>query len=199
PTLREVLSRRSNPPVCLYNYYLYLRDREQTQHYLDFWLDVTAHENRCRIYCKNIIRSSRRMTATSTLTAQNTSAMLHPPPLPPPSHPAKKPVSREDIQRSARKIYRRYMVAGARRELHFPESIRHPIVQALEVEHRDDPEVFMEAKEYVFRLMEQCYFPRFIKERSEHNISEKQATFRLVAGLMLLFIGFTVEFSLIFL
>ncbi|KAI8055837.1 hypothetical protein BDF22DRAFT_741131 [Syncephalis plumigaleata] len=258
PTLRDVLSRRSNPPVCLYNYYLYLRDREQTQHYLDFWLDVTAHENRCRIYCKNLIRASKRLTATSSLTAQhhnnnnhastsgnnNNSLNVHQ--LPPHSttpdkpnraswgrlsirdvsnelrystisqqtgvgtldhpktseqmvelshhigeeeagnlqaHPVdqspdshgnhdsqrhKKPVSREDIQRSARKIYKRYMVPGARRELHFPESIRYPIVQAIE-------------------------------ERTEHNLSEKQATFRLVAGLMILFIGFTVEFSLIFL
>ncbi|KAI9598803.1 hypothetical protein BDF19DRAFT_419801 [Syncephalis fuscata] len=292
PTLKDVLSRRSNPPVCLYNYYLYLRDREQTQHYLDFWLDVTAHENRCRIYCKNIIRASKRLTATSILTNNNNNTLnIHPPnshqsTLPDKPNRAswgrlsirdvsnelrystisqqtntgtfdhsegtgtlsilsemsgsqryrnsktsdqmidfsqptgeydaagsqdngaegdgtgrskKAPLSREDIHRSARKIYRRYMIPGARRELHFPESIRYPIVQAIEVEHRDDPEIFLEAKEYVFRLMEQCYFPRFIEERTRHNLSEKQATLRMVAGLMILFIGFTVEFSLIFL
>ncbi|RKP06887.1 RGS domain-containing protein [Thamnocephalis sphaerospora] len=238
PSLKSVLARRSSPPVCLYNYYLYLRDHEQAQHYLDFWLDVSAHENRCKVYCKNIIRASKRPsgvpesgTGTMSIISDASGSQRFRMSRQSDQMPAavgqtflseataapsmtevgggagstgagggsKKVVTREEIQRSARKLYRRYMIPGARRELHFPDSIRYPIVQAIEVEGRDDPEIYQEAKEYVFRLMEQCYFPRFIQERSQHNIGDRQALIRLVVGLLLLFIGFTVALSLIFL
>ncbi|CAG8685496.1 4348_t:CDS:2, partial [Dentiscutata erythropus] len=54
PTLHEVLSRKTAPPVCLYNYYLYMRDREQASEYLDFYLDVLEHENLCKAFVKDI-------------------------------------------------------------------------------------------------------------------------------------------------
>ncbi|CAG8476841.1 13306_t:CDS:2 [Racocetra fulgida] len=54
PTLQEVLSRKTAPPVCLYNFYLYMRDREQASEYLDFYLDVLEHENICKAFVKDI-------------------------------------------------------------------------------------------------------------------------------------------------
>nr|CAG8496061.1 5971_t:CDS:2 [Entrophospora candida] len=54
PTLQEVLTRKTAPPVCLYNYYLYMRDREHASEYLDFYLDVLEHEIVCKAYVKDI-------------------------------------------------------------------------------------------------------------------------------------------------
>ncbi|CAB4389746.1 regulator of G protein signaling superfamily [Rhizophagus irregularis] len=54
PTLQEVLSRKTAPPVCLYNFYLYMRDREKVSEYLDFYLDVLEHEVLCKAYLKDL-------------------------------------------------------------------------------------------------------------------------------------------------
>ncbi|RGB43924.1 RGS domain-containing protein [Rhizophagus diaphanus] len=54
PTLQEVLSRKTAPPVCLFNFYLYMRDRENISEYLDFYLDVLEHEILCKAYVKDL-------------------------------------------------------------------------------------------------------------------------------------------------
>src|SRR4051812_411260 len=54
PTLQEVLSRKTAPPVCLFNFYLYMRDRENVSEYLDFYLDVLEHEILCKAYVKDL-------------------------------------------------------------------------------------------------------------------------------------------------
>ena len=45
PTLFEVLSRRTLPPVDLFSFYIYMRDQQRSVDYLDFWyvlVDKTA-------------------------------------------------------------------------------------------------------------------------------------------------------------
>lgn len=37
PTLFEVLSRRTLPPVDLFSFYIYMRDQQKSVDYLDFW------------------------------------------------------------------------------------------------------------------------------------------------------------------
>lgn len=37
PSLFEVLSRRTLPPVDLYSFYIYMRDQQRSVDYLDFW------------------------------------------------------------------------------------------------------------------------------------------------------------------
>lgn len=37
PTLFEVLSRRTRPPVDLFSFYIYMRDQQRSVDYLDFW------------------------------------------------------------------------------------------------------------------------------------------------------------------
>jgi hypothetical protein len=41
PTLFEVLSRRTSPPVDLFSFYIYMRDQQRSVDYLDFWY-ITA-------------------------------------------------------------------------------------------------------------------------------------------------------------
>lgn len=57
PTLESVLSRRTLPPVCLYNYYIIMRDRLHMEEVLDFYLDVQHHELLWRRYIKTMRRS----------------------------------------------------------------------------------------------------------------------------------------------
>jgi hypothetical protein len=41
PTLFEVLSRRTLPPVDLFSFYIYMRDQQRSVDYLDFWYAFT--------------------------------------------------------------------------------------------------------------------------------------------------------------
>ncbi|KAF9553328.1 Bud site selection protein, Revert to axial protein 1, partial [Lunasporangiospora selenospora] len=59
PTLWQILNRKTLPPVCLFNFYLYMRDCEQSAEEVDFWLDVTAHELLWKLY----VRATRRRAA----------------------------------------------------------------------------------------------------------------------------------------
>lgn len=60
PTLAEVLSRKTRPPVDLFCLYLFLQ-REGSEDALDFWLDTQQHENLCRAYFKDIRKSGREV------------------------------------------------------------------------------------------------------------------------------------------
>ncbi|KAI0839177.1 regulator of G protein signaling superfamily [Hypoxylon sp. FL0890] len=57
PTLFEVLSRRTQPPVDLFSFYIYMRDQQRSVDYLDFWLDVAQHMSLCRHYVRELRRS----------------------------------------------------------------------------------------------------------------------------------------------
>ncbi|KAG0366635.1 Bud site selection protein, Revert to axial protein 1 [Gamsiella multidivaricata] len=59
PSLWQVLHRKTLPPVCLFNFYLYMRDVEKSAEEVDFWLDVTAHELLWRLY----VRATKRRMA----------------------------------------------------------------------------------------------------------------------------------------
>ncbi|KAL0094602.1 hypothetical protein J3Q64DRAFT_1715007 [Phycomyces blakesleeanus] len=57
PTLDDVLNRRTLPPVCLYNFYIVMRDRLHMEEILDFYLDVKHHELLWKRYIKSLQRS----------------------------------------------------------------------------------------------------------------------------------------------
>jgi ABC-type glycerol-3-phosphate transport system permease component len=61
------------------------------------------------------------------------------------------------------------------------------------------PDIFHSQKEYCFRAMEQDAFPRFLRSKAFGNLTPISALVRLIAGLIVLWIGLAVGFSLIFL
>jgi len=61
------------------------------------------------------------------------------------------------------------------------------------------PDIFHAQKEYCFRAMEQDAFPRFLRSKAFGNLTPVSALVRLVVGLIVLWIGLAVGFSLIFL
>ncbi|KAH9855464.1 hypothetical protein C2E23DRAFT_857658 [Lenzites betulinus] len=61
------------------------------------------------------------------------------------------------------------------------------------------PDMFHSQKEYCYRAMEQDAFPRFLRAKAFGNLTPVSALVRLIAGLIILWIGLAVGFSLIFL
>ncbi|KAI8640556.1 hypothetical protein BD408DRAFT_419494, partial [Parasitella parasitica] len=57
PTLDQVLTRKTLPPVCLYNFYIIMRDRLKMEEVLDFYLDLQHHELLWKKYAKAMHRS----------------------------------------------------------------------------------------------------------------------------------------------
>lgn len=108
-------------------------------------------------------------------------------------------VARADIRASAEKILYTYLLAGSEREIILPMGILDNITHAIEVEGRDDPEVFDAAKDYVFQAMERDAFPGFLRHKALGNIVQPSMMLRLIVGLVVLFAAFWTSFILIFL
>lgn len=71
-------------------------------------------------------------------------------------------VHRNDVQASAEKILYTYILPGGKRVLALPNGITDTLSKEIEMNGREDPEVFDAAKHYVFQVMEREYFPGFI-------------------------------------
>ena len=108
-------------------------------------------------------------------------------------------VNRADVRASAEKILYTYLLRGAEREIVLPEPILRSISHAIEQEGRDDPDVFVEAKEYVFQAMERDAFPGFLRSKALGNLVPASVMMRLVIGLLGMFAGFWAGFALVFL
>ncbi|KAF3925149.1 hypothetical protein ABW20_dc0101476 [Dactylellina cionopaga] len=257
PTLFEVLSRRTRPPVDLFSFYIYMRDQQRSVDYLDFWLDVSQHMSLCRHYVRELRRSvlvstpdlhksgSKRSSQiidhlgtgedeneknddqrlSAFLRNDSTTHAVTIPGYVPQgrnSHPAvpelnpNRPsyfstpeqtssgsphhtVARADIRASAEKVLYTYLLHGAEREIVLPEQILGSISHAIEIDGRDDPEVFDEAKDYVFQAMERDAFPGFLRSKAFGNIVPPSSLARLIIGLLGMFGAFWAGFCLIFL
>lgn len=108
-------------------------------------------------------------------------------------------INRRDIRASAERILYAYLIQGAEREITLPPHITRGIATAIEVDGRDDPEVFDEARDYIFQAMEREAFPGFLRSKALGNLVPMSAMTRLIIGLMALFGGFWTAFALIFL
>ncbi|MBE7179672.1 MAG: hypothetical protein INR71_00405 [Terriglobus roseus] len=108
-------------------------------------------------------------------------------------------VNRADIRASAEKILYTFLLPGSEREIILPQGILNQITTAIEEQGRDDPEVFDDAKDYVFQAMERDAFPGFLRSKALGNIVPPSMMLRLIIGLLALFGAFWTAFVLIFL
>lgn len=99
-------------------------------------------------------------------------------------------VARADIRASAEKILYTFVLPGSEREIVLPEQILNHIIHAIEEDGRDDPEVFNDAKEYVFQAMERDAFPGFLQAKALGNLVPLSVLLRLGFGLACLMAGF---------
>lgn len=108
-------------------------------------------------------------------------------------------VTREDIRQSSHRILVTYFIPGAEREIVLPQHIMKSVKHAIEIDGRDDPEVFDEAREYVFQAMEREAFPAFLAAKALGNVTPLGSLIRMIVGLVAIFAAFWVAFILIFL
>ncbi|RMD44736.1 hypothetical protein DV735_g418, partial [Chaetothyriales sp. CBS 134920] len=99
-------------------------------------------------------------------------------------------VARADIKASAEKILYTFILPGSEREIVLPESMLNRIIHNIEEEGRDDPEVFDDAKDYVFQAMERDAFPGFLQAKALGNLVPLSIVIRVVVGLCSLMAGF---------
>jgi hypothetical protein len=92
-------------------------------------------------------------------------------------------VARSDIRRSAEKILYTYIIPGSEREIVLPEEMVNQIIDMVEREGRDDPEVFDTAKDYVFQAMERDAFPGFLQAKALGNLVPLSIVARLAFAL----------------
>ncbi|KAJ1918453.1 Bud site selection protein, Revert to axial protein 1 [Mycoemilia scoparia] len=269
PTLDDVLARRSGFPLCLYHYFSYLRDVEHCENILEFWLDLSAHEELCRLYVKQLDydspNNSNNQDGSNSAASDDPEVGMAEPILPlyyiskriiesDPEGAAKMnsdnfnfevtndphltevsrqtalagtgpaprcmqhgfcqapwpslalnnekhvlEVTRDTIRASAENLYYRYLVDSSPREIPVPSEIRNTIGEGLEQYDRIDPEIFHLVKRQVYHTLRDESFPRFLRECAIHNITSLSPLPRFTFGLLLLFISFVFEFSLIFL
>lgn len=120
-------------------------------------------------------------------------------PQPMPSEATTSFVTRNDIKQSTHYILVTYFIPGAEREIVLPQRIMRSVRHAIETEGRDDPEVFDEAREYVFEAMQREAFPAFLAAKALGNMTPFGSVVRLVLGLLAMFAGFWLAFVFILL
>lgn len=93
-------------------------------------------------------------------------------------------VTRPDIRASAEKVLYTYLLPGAEREIVLPEEMVNTIINLIEDDGRDDPEVFDPAKDYVFQAMERDAFPGFLQAKALGNLVPLTVLARLTFALI---------------
>ena len=128
--------------------------------------------------------------------------------------PRDAPITQADLIASAERIFARYLVQTAEKEIYLSPALRiHSFL--LSSEHPPDPgspdyeteaaalaqvpDMFHAQKEYIFKAMEQDAFPRFLRSKAFGNLTPMSALVRLIAGLLVLWAGLSTAFALIFL
>ncbi|KAL8800677.1 MAG: hypothetical protein Q9182_004991 [Xanthomendoza sp. 2 TL-2023] len=76
PSFIEVLDRKTQPPVDLFSFYIYMRDQQRSVDYLDFWLDVSQHTHLCRHFVSELRRSILVETPDLEKTASKRSSYI---------------------------------------------------------------------------------------------------------------------------
>lgn len=108
-------------------------------------------------------------------------------------------VTRENLRELLHNLLLKYFVEDAEKKIAIPPSLNAYIVNLIERDGRDDPDVFGGVRDYVFRMMENELFPKFLTTVAIQNITETLSKVRMVAGLVLLFFAFWIAYILLFL
>lgn len=107
-------------------------------------------------------------------------------------------ISRQNLRDLSHNLLLKYFVQDSEKNLNIPERLNTFIIDAIEVDGRDDPDVFNTVKKYVFNRLENDHLPNFLNFVAIKNIN-KSINARIIIGFFFLFISFWIAFSLIFL
>lgn len=107
-------------------------------------------------------------------------------------------ISRVSLRKSTRNILNTYLSDDAEKRIDLPTEILDKVRFELETQGRDDPEVFDEAREYVFKAMEYDAYPNFLRSHALKNVTRKSSAIRIllsmISGLAAFWTGYTLIF-----
>ncbi|QPG76699.1 hypothetical protein FOA43_004093 [Brettanomyces nanus] len=108
-------------------------------------------------------------------------------------------VTRVTLRQSSRNILNTYFLNGSDRRILIPDEMRQRVIYAIETVGRDDPEVFDECREYVFKAMEHEAYPNFLRDSAMCNVTSRSAVIRMFLAIFCAFAAFWTGYTLIFL
>lgn len=219
PTLEQVLHRETLPPVCLYNFYIVMRDRLKMEKALDFYLDIQHHEQLWKCYAKSMQKQQQQQNSVENDLGEGLYPLHHNsfytatvPPSPPLTTSttltaASPTISRKDIVDSAQSLLLTYIIPSAPKEMThlLPNQLILELRKELEKTLRrgDDGSLLLlllgDVKAYLLGLMQKYAYPKFLQLKVWGNITLYQQLGRLVLGLLSLLAAFTLALSLILL
>lgn len=107
-------------------------------------------------------------------------------------------ISRQNLRDSSHNLLLKYFVDDSEKHLNLPTKINRFIINAIEVDGRDDPDVFNSVKRYIFNRLENEHMPNFLNFVAIKNVNHTINS-RMIVGFFFAFISFWIAFSLIFL
>ncbi|KAI8889601.1 hypothetical protein K501DRAFT_315043 [Backusella circina FSU 941] len=196
PSLEDIISRKSRPPVCLYNLYIVMRDRLEYEELLDFYLDIKQYEQLWKHFIKDIRKHNKHLekdiadisyySLSSSLSSQNSGA---------------DPKRIKELIGYCQRIHLRYLELGAPKEVRqLPLKLKLDLCRVLQGKpYVGDPMVFADAKAFCLAFMQQHVYPKFIKVKAYENVTLEQKLLRVVLSLLCLLCALTGSLCFIFL
>lgn len=110
-------------------------------------------------------------------------------------------IEKQALVDSAERIYLRYLLPGAEREIYLPPALRMTNFPVSENGHVSPqiPDLFHAQKLFIFRALEQDAFPRFLRAKAFGNLTPMSSLLHLILGLIVLWGAFVLAFTFIFL
>ncbi|KAJ9108751.1 hypothetical protein QFC21_000071 [Naganishia friedmannii] len=114
----------------------------------------------------------------------------------------KQAITQQDLVASGERIYLRYLLPGAEKEIYLPPPIRiHDFPSSPDDQPSDSaadpriPDYFHAAKDYIFKALQDDAFVRFIRAKAFCNLTRLGTFIRLFGGLFCLWAGLVVAFT----
>lgn len=107
-------------------------------------------------------------------------------------------ITRNNLKESSHNLLLKYFVEDSEKNLYLPERMNRDIIKAIEVEGRDDPDIFHDVRIFVFSRLENDYLPRFLNFVAIRNVNHT-GFMRIFLGFFFIFVAFWVGFIFIFL
>lgn len=106
-------------------------------------------------------------------------------------------VTRNNLKESTQNLLLKYFVDDSEKNLNLPANLNNHIIKSIEIDGRDDPDIFNHVKSFVFNRIENEHLPNFLNFIAIKNLNSN--FIRIILGLFFIFIGFWIGYTLIFL